>query len=298
MYEGLIVVHSWQFISSIEKYLFMIINAQTKIAALLKHHPDALETIVALAPDFKKLRNPILRKLMAGRTSIAMASKVGGCRPEDFFRALAPLGFELDEAAPIVDEAPTGSPMPQYLKSIEQNKIVRFDVRSILAGGSDPLKQIQQKVKELQAGEVLLIVNNFEPVPLIKLLEKQGFQSWVNPVSDETIETWFFKTEQSDTVQQPVISPDTNVTDSGDWEQVLGHFKNKLVEVDVRHLEMPMPMMTILESLEVLPKDKALYVHHKRIPVFLLTELKDRNFEYRIKEVQEGEVYLLIFKNL
>jgi len=58
-----------------------------------------------------------------------------------------------------------------------------------------------------------------------------------------------------------------------------------------------MPMMNILEALEVLPNDKALYVHHKRIPVFLLTELKERNFDYRIKEVQDGEVYLLIFKN-
>src|SRR5690606_27196399 len=57
----------------------MLINPQTKIATLLKHHPDALETIVMLSPDFKKLRNPILRKLMAGRTSIAMASKIGGC---------------------------------------------------------------------------------------------------------------------------------------------------------------------------------------------------------------------------
>jgi len=55
--------------------------------------------------------------------------------------------------------------------------------------------------------------------------------------------------------------------------------------------------MTILEALETLPADTALYVHHKRIPVFLLTELKERNFDYRIKEVSEGEVYLLIFKN-
>jgi hypothetical protein len=27
-----------------------------------------------------------------------------------------------------------------------------------------------------------------------------------------------------------------------------------------------------------------------------LTELKDRNFEFRIKDIQPGEVYLLIFK--
>ena len=82
----------------------MLINEQTKIAALLKHHPDALETIITISPDFKKLRNPILRKLMAGRTSIAMASKIGGCQPEDFFKALAPLGFETDANRMVVTE--------------------------------------------------------------------------------------------------------------------------------------------------------------------------------------------------
>ena len=60
---------------------------------------------------------------------------------------------------------------------------------------------------------------------------------------------------------------------------------------------MPMPMMAILESLNELAQDMALYVHHKRIPVFLLTELKERNFDYRIKETSEGEVNLLIFRN-
>ena len=43
----------------------MIINANTKIAAILKQHPDALEAIISLNPKFEKLRNPLLRKLMA-----------------------------------------------------------------------------------------------------------------------------------------------------------------------------------------------------------------------------------------
>ena len=72
--------------------------------------------------------------------------------------------------------------------------------------------------------------------------------------------------------------------------------ENRMIEVDVRHLEMPAPMMTILDELEKLEHDKALYVHHKRIPIFLLSELKDRNFEYRINEISANEVFLLIFK--
>lgn len=274
----------------------MVINAQTKIAALLKHHPDALETIISIAPDFKKLRNPILRKLMAGRTSIAMASKIGGCKPEDFFKALAPLGFEADSTAVIKDELPENKPVPEYLQKLDPQQLIHFDVREMLAQGNDPLKHIQQKVKALHQGEALLIVNNFEPVPLIKLLEKQGFESYVKFVDAETIETYFYKDgNPSASAQAPEL--EATVADSADWDQTLKHFENNLQEVDVRHLEMPMPMMTILEALETLPENKALYVRHKRIPVFLLTELKDRQFEYRIKEVQEGEVYLLIFKN-
>lgn len=278
----------------------MLINERTKIAALLKHHPDALEAIVPLSPDFKKLRNPLMRKLMAGRTTIAMASKIGGCSPEDFYNALAPLGFEVDHAATDSKEQapPQNKPKPAYLQNIQQDKLINFDVRAMLDTGNDPLKSIQQKVKSLNPGEVLVIINNFEPVPLIKLLEKQGFQTYVNFIDQDTIETYFYKTTKEDDKSTPVNVGDENLSTSADWDALLKKYDGNMVNIDVRHLEMPMPMMTILENLETLPTDKALYVQHKRIPVFLLTELKDRQFDYRIKEVQEGEVYLLIFKNI
>lgn len=57
----------------------MIINSNTKISALIKQNPDALEVVISISPKFVKLRNPLLRKVIAGRTSITMASKLGGC---------------------------------------------------------------------------------------------------------------------------------------------------------------------------------------------------------------------------
>ena len=59
---------------------------------------------------------------------------------------------------------------------------------------------------------------------------------------------------------------------------------------------MPMPMLTILDELEHLPENMALFVYHKRIPVFLLPELQERKYDYRIKEISDGNVNLLIFK--
>jgi hypothetical protein len=64
----------------------------------------------------------------------------------------------------------------------------------------------------------------------------------------------------------------------------------------VRKLEMPGPMMAILEAINTLAPEKALFVYHKRIPVFLLPELREKGFDYRVKEIATNEVHLLIFK--
>ncbi|MBS1614494.1 MAG: DUF2249 domain-containing protein [Bacteroidetes bacterium] len=269
----------------------MTISEQTKIAVLLKHHPEALEAIVALSPDFKKLRNPVLRKLMAGRTSIAMAAKIGGCKPEDFGKALASFGFEW-VSNKAEENIVNRKPLPEFLKDLKPEQLVVLDVRSMLAEGNDPLSLIQQTVKQLQTGQVLQIINTFEPVPLIKLLERQGFASHIDAISADHVETFFYKKSDDTAAPELVAAP----TDASGWDELLTHFEGQLQPIDVRHLEMPQPMMQILEALEHLPEEKALYVQHKRIPVFLLTELKERHFDYRIKEVAEGEVYLLIFK--
>lgn len=270
----------------------MIINEKTKIAQLLKENPDALEAIITISPDFKKLRNPVLRKLMAARTSISMASKIGGVSPEDFFRVLAPLGFEADINSVSEDETIERKPLPDYLKSLSKDQIVILDVRAMIKNDQDPLRPIQQKVKELKPGQALNVINTFEPAPLVVLLEKQGFQSFVDQISDERFETYFYKEDGQ--AFNEIKTEDTS--NANDWDEMLKKFEGKIIEIDVRHLEMPGPMMTILETLETLPDDNALFVNHKKVPVFLLTELKDRDYEYRIKDVQEGEVYLIIFK--
>jgi len=269
----------------------MLINEKTKIAKLLKENPEALEAIISISPDFKKLRNPILRRLMAARTTIGMAAKIGGVKPEDFYEALSPFGFEADTSAS-EEEVFERKPLPDYLKTLSKNQIVILDVRDMISGGQDPLRPIQEKVKDLKPGQALNVVNSFEPAPLISLLERQGFKAFVDQISDEHYETYFYK-EDGTTINE-IKTEDTS--NAGDWDEKLEEFRGKLREIDVRHLEMPMPMMTILENLETLPDDQALYVNHKKVPVFLLTELKDREYEYRIKDVREGEVYLIIFK--
>jgi len=268
----------------------MIINVNTKIASILKTHPAALEAIISISPKFNKLRNPLLRKLMASRTSIGLASNVGGCSVNDFFEKLKPLGFVVDKARGIEKEAMPEA-APSFMQNIEEKKIVELDVRPVIESGKDPFNIITGKIKQLQTGEVLKLINSFEPVPLIQILSKQGFGYYVETINENLINTYFHKTTCSK------VDAATVKKTGEDWNQLKKRFENNLVTVDVRHLEMPMPMMTILEELEKLPADHVLFVYHKRIPVFLLPELAERKFDYRIKEIGDSEVHLLIFKS-
>ena len=270
----------------------MTINANTKIASLLKHNADALEAIVSISPKFAKLKNPILRKVIAARTSIAMASKLGGCSVGDFFKKLQPLGFDIDTTGVEMEKKYENKPVPVFMKNIAADKMIEMDVRSIIESGKDPLDIIVKKVKSLETGAVLKIINSFEPTPLMHLLGNQGFESYTETISDELVNTYFYKKDDL------TILPGNNKTDYlKGWEAILNRFKDKLVTIDVRALEMPLPMHTILEALNILPTDKALFVYHKRIPVFLLPELEEQQFSYRIKEISDAEVHLLIYKD-
>ncbi len=269
----------------------MTINAQTRIATLLKHRPEALEAIVGLSPGFVKLRNPVLRKLIAGRASIAMAAKMGGCQVEDFYKCLRPLGFDFDDTIPKPEPSGSKDEMPDFLKRLHPNNILELDVRPLIEKGEDPLQLIIQRIKQLQKGEVLRLVNSFEPLPLIYLLGKQGFEAYTETISDEKIYTWFYK--KSD-IPQPVGSDEYS---SDDWTNQLQRFNGRTQKIDVRELEMPLPMMRILEKLDNVKAGEALFVFHKRIPIFLLPELKDRGFQFRARSISEGEVHLLIFKD-
>ncbi len=266
----------------------MIINTNTKIETLLKQSPGALEAIISINPKFKKLHNPLLRKLMAARTSIVMACKISGNKPEEFYAKLAPLGFEIDQDSEPdkIEERPT---LPAFFTNIKPADVIELDVRPIIDAGNDPLRLITEKVKALPNGGVLKIINSFEPTPLILLLKKQGFEYYTDTINNQLVETYFYKKEGVE------ISLD-ETTHTTDWDNCMQKFSDRMQTIDVRNLEMPKPVLTILDALDNLPSETALFVYHKRIPVFLLPELKERKFDYRIKEVSDGLVHLLIFK--
>ncbi len=173
-----------------------------------------------------------------------------------------------------------------------KEKTVTLDVRPILATGVDPFEEIMKNLKVLKDDETLLVVNTFEPVPLIMKLKNQGYSCEVKRPEDGTVHTYL--TKISDNIETETSEKEhTNIIN---FEDALEKFKGKITEVDVRPLEMPLPMVTILEEVEKLKAGEALFVFHKRLPQYLLPELEKRGYNYVSKEKDENNINFIIFK--
>ncbi|WP_449436878.1 DUF1858 domain-containing protein [Pedobacter steynii] len=63
----------------------MNINLNTRIKALLDvDREKVIESLVKINSNFSKLRNPVLRNLLARRVTIAEACKMAKCNPNVF----------------------------------------------------------------------------------------------------------------------------------------------------------------------------------------------------------------------
>lgn len=271
----------------------MKINSQTKISVILKHNKEAIEAIASVNPHFNKLKNPILRSILASRVTVADAARIGKCAVSDIMNKLATIGFEIEAGVQKKDEKTEDNPNQKIMEVIQAGKIKTLDVQPILKAGSDPFTRIMEELKQVPEGYALEVLNSFEPTPLIKILNKKGYASYVKSEA-EVVYTYFLK------VAEPKKQEDLGalvVTISlAEMEKEKEKYSNKLRETDVRDLEMPLPMVTILNELESLPQGHALFVHHKKVPQYLLPELAERHFKTLITEIEEGNVKLLIYK--
>ncbi len=293
----------------------MKINADTKISKILNADPKAIEIIMSINPKFEKLNNPILRRSLATRVSVKDAARIGRIPVNNFLKTLEENGFEVEYSKEKENKEDTKNILPPDFSNRE---IVTLDVRPIMEEGKDPFAYINKAAKKIKPEQILLIINDFEPIPLIDFLISKNFIHWMKQDEEGNYHTYFklnckkpnfiqrifgksvpCKYHSIDKEEKKSIKKEKDnapEVDTKNFDQIREKFKGKMKEIDVRDLEMPLPMKTVLENIENLGKDEALFVHHKRIPQFLLPELEKRNFKITAKEVDPDYTYLIIYK--
>ncbi len=161
------------------------ITPETKVGALLEAYPELEERLIELAPAFKKLKNPVLRRTVAKVATLAQAARVAGLNARELVTALReavgqqPLG----EAGP---EGPHGSGQHAWIQSLRV--VARVDAEQVLAAGTNPLQAVNAQLSSLGDDEAVAVKSSFVPAPLIDAVAARGFVCHTRS-ADGTMET-------------------------------------------------------------------------------------------------------------
>ena len=167
----------------------IIITPKTKISDLLDAYPQLEDVLIAQAPQFSKLRNPLLRKTIAKVTTLSQAAAVGGLKVEDLVNALRKeagqtelLDYALTQIAYITKK-------PSWFN---KRKVVEtIDVRDMLHEGEQPVHIVLSAIKKLNKKEILEVIAPFLPAPLLDKAIGLGYKHWINEISEEEIYVYF-----------------------------------------------------------------------------------------------------------
>ena len=167
------------------------ITPETKVGALLDNYPELEDILIEMAPEFKKLRNPVLKKTIAKITSLRQVAQIGHVSLTDMIRKLrAEAGIQsIDD---FDDELSTdSSEKPDWF---DESKIVKtLDAREMLERGEHPVNQVLTEVKNLKNGQIYELVTPFLPAPLIDRVKEKGFDVWILENQNNVTKLYFVK---------------------------------------------------------------------------------------------------------
>ncbi len=169
----------------------IIITPKTKIFDLLEAFPDLEEILIEQAPQFEKLRNPLLRRTIGKVTTLSQAAAVGGLNVEELVNVLRKKAGQSQLSDFDHQDSNYNTQKPDWFS---QRRVTQtIDVRDILHEGEQPIHEVLSLVKKLKKKEILGIIAPFLPAPLIDKAKSLGYLHWIDKKSEEEIYVYFKK---------------------------------------------------------------------------------------------------------
>jgi hypothetical protein len=167
----------------------LIITPKTKIYDLLEAYPQLEEVLIAAAPEFKKLRNPVLRRTIARVTSIGQAAAVGGLNVEELVNRLRREAGQ-EEIGQIDDGGNKfNTARPDWYS--DEEVVESLDIRVTLNRGEQPVHEVLGALKRLSYYEILEVVAPFVPAPLIDKATSLGYRHWLMKKGEGEFRVYF-----------------------------------------------------------------------------------------------------------
>ena len=262
------------------------VSRDDRVSDVLARDESLVETFIRYAPQFEKLRNRTMRRVMARLVTVEQAARMANVPPERLIDALN-RALRIPSAATTDVERSIDAGAEASEHHPEHAAVVELDVRDDLRSGREPFSRIMGAVATVGSDEVLHLRSIFEPVPLFTALGKRGFvhESMERASGDWSV--WFWRPT---TTQRAVEAPPPAGGDAGD----VPDDDHRTIHLDVRGCSPPEPMLRTLAALESIAPGQTLVQINSRVPLFLLPMLAERGFAWEIDESRPDRVLVRI----
>lgn len=183
----------------------LIITPKTKIYDLLETYPQLEAVLISKAPEFKRLKNPLLRNTIARVTTIAQAATIGSLAVDALVNELrAQVGQDCITAVGntgATEETSTtyNTKQPTWFSPGDIQETINAGI--LLDNGEQPIHEVLSKLRKLEDDDILQVIAPFIPVPLIDKATSLGYEHWLQ---QETGGKWniYFKRNLQDTNEE------------------------------------------------------------------------------------------------
>jgi hypothetical protein len=166
------------------------ITPSITVHALLEAYPDLEEVLIGIAPPFKKLKNPFLRRSVAKVATIKHIASVGGVPLDELIAQISeavgqPVSSVSYEDPDYLSEQPGWFSPEKIALSIDEDKVGDKDKMTLVI--------ILSESKKVESGEIIELVTSFLPAPGIDILKSKGYAVWTQKESEVLFKSYFQK---------------------------------------------------------------------------------------------------------
>ncbi len=166
------------------------ITPSTKVNDLLDVYPELEETLIGIAPPFKKLKNPFIRKSVARVATIKHISSVGNVPLNELINKLRkaigqPATNDFYEDENYFSNKPEWFSADKISLSMNEEKLEDKDKMTLVT--------ILQEARNVKKGEIIELITSFIPAPGIDRMKSKGYSVWTVKEDDDLIKSYFLK---------------------------------------------------------------------------------------------------------
>jgi len=166
------------------------IDPTVKVHDLLEAYPQLEEVLIGIAPPFKKLKNPVLRRSVARMATLKHIASVGGVPLDELIARLREAVGQSQSTESYADqdylaEQPGWFSPDNVVLSLDEDRLEDNDKMTLVV--------VLQEAKALKKGDIIELVTSFLPAPGIDILKSKGYSAWTRKESDTLFRSYFLK---------------------------------------------------------------------------------------------------------